>query len=278
MNRLLLTLTAALLAAAAFGLTNLTSPTPTRAQTDDVCVTVTAGEHTFFADARDREGEVTFTIVVNTRGRVTEFYEPGGRSIPPSAMRQVFGGEDPYELPDGIAIVECDTLDGDSLMEADDDSSSGGAAVCLTLDAGTHTANVSAGGRSYDLTLHVQAGGRLLSVDLLGANYSPRDALNLLEQFGATLPAHIQIIACAAVTPTADHDDDSMMEDEESAAPEAMQDEEDDEPVPTLYANTGTGGLASDPATLSAVSAILAAAALTTITALLRHRRQAQRP
>jgi hypothetical protein len=193
-------------AAGAFGLASL-QPVSAQPGGPSVCLSLPPGEHTFTAPSQDREGEVSFTVTVGEGGVVTGFTEPGGQSIPPAAMIEIFTGEDSYPLPEGVSFVECEASD-DSMMEQ-----GGASELCLNLDPGTYEETVSASGQTYNITINVGEGSRLTSVEVLGTSYAPADALALLAQFGAAIPPHIQILPCEG-------------------------------PIPTLYANTGTGGLA----------------------------------
>ena len=243
MKPMLIALAAAVLLAGALGLAAL-QPASAQQGGPPVCLTLAPGEHTFNAPARDREGEVSFTVVVGEGGLVTEFIEPGGQSIPASAMLQLFTGDDAYPLPDGVMIVECGA-GGDSMMEEQ------AAPVCVNLPEGTHTGTVSAGGRTYEITMHIGSGGQVDSVELLGQSYSAQEAIALLEGFGATLPQGVQIVPCAA--PSAD----------------------DDQPAPVAYANTGTGGLADSSHGASSWAGIGVGAALALAIAALLARRRA---
>ena len=249
MKRILITLTAAALLIGAFGLAAL-QPVSAQQGSPPICLTLAPGEHTFTAPARDREGEVTFTVIVGEGGQVTEFIEPGGQSIPPAAMLQLFTGDEAYPLPDGVMIVECGEPAGDSMME------DAAPPVCVNLDPGTHTGTVSAGGRSYEITMHIGEGGRVNSVELLGQSYSAQEAIGLLEGFGATLPQGVQIVPCAAA-------DSGAMETEDAQ----------DDAQPTLYANTGTGGLA-DSSDNSGMWAAIATVSILFLTAATVARRR----
>ncbi len=196
---------AAVLVAGAFGLASL-QPVSAQVGPTGVCISLPPGEHTFTAESQDREGEVSFTVTVGEGGVVTAFTEPGGQSIPPVAMLEIFTGEDAYPLPDGVSFIECED-DGSMMEEAPS------AELCLNLEPGSYEESVSASGQVYNITINVGEGNRLTSVEVLGQAYSPADALDLLAQFGAAIPPHIQILPCEGA-------------------------------VPTLYVNTGTGGLA----------------------------------
>ncbi len=176
-----------------------------------VCMSLAPGEHSITAPARDRDGEVTFTLRVAPGGVVTEFIEPGGQSIPPASILTIFAGADSYPLPEGVAIIECDAGSASNTSASSD--------VCLNLEAGTHEASVTAGGRAYDLILRVGEGGVVQSVELLGQTYSAQEAMGLLAEFGATLPAGLRVVPCATG---------------ESG------------PIPELYPTSGTGGLAEE--------------------------------
>ena len=192
MTRILLAATAAALILTTFGLAS--APTASaQPGAPPVCVTLPPGEYTFSAPSQDREGEVSFTVIVGEGGLVTDFTEPGGQSIPPSAMLQIFTGEDAYPLPEGVAIVECEAAASDSIMAEETP-----AGVCVSLPAGSHSATINAGGQSYEITIHVGDDSQVTSVDVLGQSYSAHDAIALLEGFGASLPAGVEIIPCAA--------------------------------------------------------------------------------
>lgn len=208
MKRILIALAAVAIVAAAFGLVSL-QPVSAQQGGPSVCLSLPAGEHTFTAPARDREGDVSFTVTVGEGGVVTGFTEPGGQSIPPIAMRDIFTDEDAYPLPEGVTFIECEAA-GDSMMEDGKAQE-----ICLNLEPGTYEETVSASGQVYNITIHVGEGNRLTSVDVLGTSYAPADALALLAQFGAAIPPHIQVLPCEGQTPI-------------------------------LYANTGTGGLADN--------------------------------
>jgi len=185
-------LTAAIAAVLVFGAAGLTALQPAAAQPGgpSVCLNLPPGEHTFTAPARDREGEVTFSVTVGEGGVVTSFTEPGGQSIPPVAMLDIFTGADAYPLPDGVAIIQCEA-GGDSMAEDE-----AAAELCLNLEPGSYEETVSAGGQTYNITINVGENNRLTSVDVLGESYAPADALALLAQFGAAVPPHIQILPC----------------------------------------------------------------------------------
>ena len=199
-----LTLVCSLLAAGWFAL-------PTASAQPGVCVSLAKGEHEFTAPARDREGVVYFRVIVGAGGSVTEFIEPGGQSIPPVTMLDLFTGDDAYPLPDGVAIVDCPwNPDGDSSdsMAADQDEADEPAApfsepgYCISLDAGSHTEMISAGGRSYDVTVNVGDDQQIIDVVILERSYTAAEGLGLLSGFGASLPDHWQVSPCAASYPT----------------------------------------------------------------------------
>lgn len=208
MNRLLIALVGAALIVGAFELTTLQSASAQPAG-PPVCLSLAPGEHTFTAPARDREGEVSFTVTVGEGGQVTGFTEPGGQSIPPAAMLEIFTGDDAYPLPDGVTFIECE-VGGDSMMEEGQ-----APGLCLNLEPGSYDERVVAAGQTYSITIHVGEKGQLISVDVLGESYDPQQALDLLASFGASIPPHIQIVPCEA----------------------AMDDG-------AVYPTTGTGGLA----------------------------------
>ena len=119
MKRILIAVVAAALVVGAVGLTAL-QPVSAQPGGPPVCLSLPPGEHSFTAPAQDREGEVTFTVTVGEGGVVTGFTEPGGQSIPPAAMLDIFAAADAYPLPDGVSFVECggDELEGESAQTA----------------------------------------------------------------------------------------------------------------------------------------------------------------
>ncbi len=207
MTRTLLLLSTTAFVLSVVGFVALYSSSPTAQAQPPVCVNLAPGDHTFTAPSRDRPGDVSFTVSVGEGGVVTSVTEPGGQSLPPPLMLELFAGDDPYPLPEGVAIVECDAAD--SLAAGGQDSGE----LCLNLEPGSYEESVSASGQTYNITIHVGENGRLISVDVLGQSYAPSDALALLAQFGASVPPHIQILPCEPV-------------------------------VGAAYPTTGTGGLA----------------------------------
>lgn len=189
MKHFLIAAVAAVLVASAFALAAM-QPVSAQSGGPSVCLSLPPGDHTFSAPSQDREGEVSFTVTVGDGGVVTEFTEPGGQSIPPAALLEIFAGENAYPLPEGVSFVECEAAD-DGMMEAEQASE-----LCLNLDPGTYEESVSASGQVIDITIHVGEGNRLIAVEVLGASYSPAEALSLLAQFGASIPPHIEIIPC----------------------------------------------------------------------------------
>lgn len=167
--------------------------TPTvSAQGPEVCLNLPAGEHQFTAASRERAGEIVFRVEVGEGGRVTEFYEPGGQPIGVAGFLQVFTGAEAYDLPEGVEIVDCAASD-DGAME-----DTGGVTYCTSLDAGTYTETVSAGGRSYEATINIGEGGRLIDVTVLGQTYGAQAAIDLLAGFGAELPESLEVGPCEA--------------------------------------------------------------------------------
>ena len=190
MTRLIAAISAAGLIAAFLAIQSATAPTASAQPA--VCLNLPAGEHRFEAEARDRAGTVSFRVVIGEGGVLTEFYEPGGQPVGAGAFLGVFTGPDAYDLPDGVEIVECGA------------STQGGApgdsevAFCSSLPAGSVTETISAGGRSYELTINVGEGGRIIDVSVLGQTYSIQEAVALLQNFGVTLPEGLGIAPCAA--------------------------------------------------------------------------------
>ncbi len=177
------------------------------AQAPGVCLTLPPGEHEFTAPARDREGEVTFRVEIGEGGSITEFYEPGGRPIGAGAFLGIFTGAEAYPLPEGISIVDCPwsaDSESDDSTAADAGASEGAAGdgeaaeYCTSLEPGTVTETISAGGRSYEVTINVAAGGRLIDVQVLGQTYGPQAVIDLLAGFGAEFPEHLEIAPCEA--------------------------------------------------------------------------------
>ena len=165
------------------------APTAT-AQAPSVCLNLPAGEHEFRAESRERAGEIVFRVEVGEGGSVTEFFEPGGQPIGVAGFLQVFAGPEAYDLPEGVEIVDC-------APAAEDDSGAAAITYCTSLDAGTYTETVSAGGR-YEATINIGEGGRLIDVSVLGQTYGPQEAIELLQGFGAALPEHLNIAPCEA--------------------------------------------------------------------------------
>ena len=164
------------------------------AQGPEVCLNLPAGEHQFTAASRERAGEIVFRVEVGEGGRVTEFYEPGGQPIGVAGFLQVFTGAEAYPLPEGVEIVDC-AASAEADASGDD---AGGVTYCTSLDAGTYTETVSAGGRSYEATINIGEGGRLIDVTVLGQTYGAQAAIDLLAGFGAELPETLEIGPCEA--------------------------------------------------------------------------------
>ena len=165
------------------------------AQAPEVCLNLPVGEHQFTAASRERAGEIVFRVEVGEGGRVTEFYEPGGQPIGTAGFLQVFAGPEAYDLPEGVEIVDC-SASADGASGAADDA--GGVTYCTSLPAGTYTETVSAGGRSYEATINIGEGGRLIDVTVLGQTYGAQAAIDLLAGFGAELPESLAVAPCEA--------------------------------------------------------------------------------
>ncbi len=191
MTRLIL----AAAAIAAFLAIHAASVPTVSAQGPEVCLNLPAGEHQFTAASRERAGEIVFRVEVGEGGRVTEFFEPGGQPIGVAGFLQVFTGAEAYPLPEGVEIVDCAASDDgdDGAME-----DTGGVTYCTSLSAGTYTETVSAGGRSYEATINIGEGGRLIDVTVLGQTYGPQAAIDLLAGFGAELPESLEVGPCEA--------------------------------------------------------------------------------
>lgn len=167
------------------------------AQGPEVCLNLPAGEHQFTAASRERAGEIVFRIEVGEGGRVTEFFEPGGQPIGVAGFLQVFTGPEAYDLPEGVEIVDCAAS---AAADASGDDA-GGVTYCTSLEAGTYTETVSAGGRSYEATINIGEAGRLIDVTVLGQTYGPQAAIDLLAGFGAELPESLAVAPCEAAQP-----------------------------------------------------------------------------
>ena len=249
MKRILIAAVAAALVVGAAGLTAL-QPVSAQPGGPSVCLSLPAGEHTFTAPARDREGDVSFTVTVGEGGVVTGFTEPGGQSIPPAAMLEIFTGADAYPLPEGVSFVECasDELEGGDETAA--------AEICINLEPGSHNTSATAGGRTYELVIHVGDYNQVTSIDVLGQSYSAAEGIGLLDQFGAAMPAGVEIVPC-----------EGGMADQGAAGGQ-----------PTLYANAGSGGLADSSGQTGLWSAIATFAILAiAVTAVTQRRRIAIR-
>ena len=218
MTRILIALVAAALLGGAYALTTA-QPISAQQGGPSVCLSLPAGDHTFTAPSQDREGEVSFTVTVGEGGLVTSFTEPGGQSVPPAALLQIFTGEDAYPLPEGVSFIECEAAQSDSMAE------DAPAPVCVSLPAGSHSATVSAGGQSYEITIDVGDHSEVIGVTVLGQTYNAQDALDLLAGFGAVLPPQVRIIECPADTMPEASDGNSQ----------------------AAYPYTGSGGLADSP-------------------------------
>ncbi len=181
---------AAVVVAAFLAINSGAAPTVT-AQAPSVCLNLPAGEHEFRAESRERAGEIVFRVEVGEGGSVTEFYEPGGQPIGVAGFLQVFAGPEAYDLPEGVEVVDC-------APAADGDTGDAAITYCTSLEAGTYTETVSAGGRSYEATINIGEGGSLIDVTVLGQTYGPQDAIELLQGFGAELPEHLGVAPCEA--------------------------------------------------------------------------------
>ena len=217
---------AAALIAAFLAVAWATVPTAS-AQAPSVCLNLPPGEHEFQAQSREREGYVTFRVEIGEGGRVTEFYEPGGQPIGPAAFLSVFTGAEAYPLPEGVSIVDCpwspDGESDDSSEAADgegaDEADAGGAVeYCTSLEPGSTTETISAGGRSYEVTINVGEDGRLIDVEVLGQTYGPQAVIDLLAGFGASFPEHLEIAPCEAAPAVADTGSGGLVESGGTAA------------------------------------------------------------
>ena len=170
------------------------------AQGPAICLNLPAGEHRFEAASQERAGTIVFRVEVGEGGQITEFYEPGGQPIGAGAFLGIFTGPTAYELPEGVEIVDC-PWNPDGTAADDDDGAMADAAeitYCTALEPGSYTETISAGGRSYEATINIGEGGRLIDVEVLGQTYGPQAAIELLQGFGVTLPDHLGVAPCAA--------------------------------------------------------------------------------
>ncbi len=231
-----------------------------------VCVSLAPGEHRIEAPAKDRDGVVVFQLTVAEGGLVTAFTEPGGQSVPPATLLELFAGPDAYELPEGVGLIECgaDTMmENDAMEEAD----AMDGATCINLGPGSHEGTVSGGGRSYDIVVEVSDDHEILGVSIRGQTYSATAALELLEGFGVAMPEGMKIVPC--------HSHDDSMEDDSMEDDSGMM-EDDDSMMDGGYPVTGSGGL-TDSASASSTAlwsslAALAAFALALTAAVSRRR------
>ena len=224
MNRFFLALGAAVFALSIAAFITL----PSAHAQPPICLNLEPGTHDLVVPSQEREGNVIFQVEIGEGGVVTEFYEPGGQPIGAAAGMGIFASGD-YELPEGVAVVECAGAGGDTMQE-----DGGSMDVCLNLEPGAHTDTVSAGGRTYDITINVGDNNQIINVELLGDSYTAQEALGLLRGFGAALPAGIQIVPCAGAQ------------------------------IADGYGNAGSGGLA-DSSDLTAVWAAVAAVAIAAV-------------
>ena len=252
MNRILIAAVAAALVVGAAGLTAL-QPVSAQPGGPAVCLSLPAGEHTFTAPARDRDGDVSFTVTVGEGGVVTGFTEPGGQSIPPAAMFDIFSGEDAYPLPDGVSFVECASDE----LAGGDEAASAAAEICVNLEPGSHNRSASAGGRTYELAIHVGDHNQVTSIDVLGQSYSAAEGIGLLEQFGAALPAGVEVVPC-----------------EGAMGEGGMADHGSDGGQPTPFVNAGSGGLADSSDQTGLWSAIATFAILVIAVTVVTQRRR----
>ena len=175
--------------------------TPTvSAQGPSICLNLEPGEHRLETESQERAGTIVFRVEIGEGGQIAEFYEPGGQPIGAGAFLGIFTGPEAYDLPDGVEIVNCPWSPDGATADDDDDAMEDTAPVefCTALEPGSYTETISAGGRSYEATINIGEGGRLVDVEVLGQTYGAQAAIELLQGFGVTLPDHLGVAPCAA--------------------------------------------------------------------------------
>lgn len=170
------------------------------AQGPAICVNLPPGEHRFEAASRERAGTIVFRVEVGEGGMITEFFEPGGQPIGAGAFLGLFTGPEAYPLPEGVEVVDCPWSPDGAAADGDAAATESAAPVelCTALEPGSYTETISAGGRSYEATINIGEGGRLIDVEVLGQTYGAQAAIELLQGFGVTLPDYLGVAPCAA--------------------------------------------------------------------------------
>lgn len=174
--------------------------TPTvSAQGPSICLNLEPGEHRLETASQERAGTIIFRVEIGEGGQIAEFYEPGGQPIGAGAFLGIFTGPEAYDLPEGVEIVDC-PWSPDGMADDGDDAMEDTAPVefCTALEPGSYTETISAGGRSYEATINIGEGGRLVSVEVLGQTYGAQAAIELLQGFGVALPDHLGVAPCEA--------------------------------------------------------------------------------
>ena len=191
------------------------------------CLNLAPGTHTLEVPSREREGTVTFRVEIGEGGEITEFYEPGGQPVGAAAGIGLFvsGG---YELPEDVMLVDCpdaaddsmsdDSMDDGSSSEDDSlesDSAAGGeeqsgapaaaaqagGGLCVNLEPGSHTFNVTAFGQATAVTAQIGAGGSVIMVDAGALGVHPGAAVAGMIGSSIILPPDVQVVDCAVGLP-----------------------------------------------------------------------------
>ena len=170
------------------------------AQGPTICLNLPPGEHRFEAASRERAGTIVFRVEVGEGGAITEFFEPGGQPIGAGAFLGLFTGPEAYPLPEGVEVVDCPWNPDGAAADSGDAATEDAAPVelCTALEPGSYTETISAGGRSYEATINIGEGGRLIDVEVLGQTYGAQAAIELLQGFGVTLPDYLAVAPCEA--------------------------------------------------------------------------------
>lgn len=181
------------------------------------CLNLPPGTHELEAPSREREGNVTFKVEIGAGGEITEFYEPGGQPVGAAAGIGLFAGGG-YELPEGVALVDCpdaadDSMSDDSMESdatADGEEQSGapaqaaaqaGGGLCVNLEPGSHTFNVTAFGQATEVTAQIGAGGSVIMVDAGALGVHPGAAVAGMIGSSIILPPTVQVVDCAVGLP-----------------------------------------------------------------------------
>ncbi|MDE2695445.1 MAG: hypothetical protein OXH97_02880 [Chloroflexota bacterium] len=190
---------AAAVVAAFLAIHSAATPTAS-AQGPSICLNLEPGEHRLETESQERAGTIVFRVEIREGGQIADFYEPGGQPIGAGAFLGIFTGPEAYDLPDGVEIVDCPWSPDGAMADDDEDAMEDTAPVefCTALEPGSYTETISAGGRSYEATINIGEGGRLIDVEVLGQTYGAQAAIELLQGFGVTLPDHLGVAPCAA--------------------------------------------------------------------------------